>query len=191
VVGLGHAGALVGAMPYADMQCMLDDPPGHRNYWSAEYLGGFPDAAVAAFCASAEAMIVPSPSQHAVFPQGGAIARGLTDYPRPALLYRSAQPFLQLRPAPTPRHIVYSYGNRLSLTDQHYQALSARHPGVEQVTLQHRVAGHDRDEGVLEHREDEKDPGHFGRRHLYRKTALFDRFLSFGVTLENAGGPRH
>jgi hypothetical protein len=76
VVGLGHAGALVGAMPYADMQCMLDDPPGHRNYWSAEYLGGFPDAAVAAFCASAEAMIVPSPSQHAVFPQGARSRAG-------------------------------------------------------------------------------------------------------------------
>ena len=44
--------------------------------------------------------------------------------------------------------------------------------------------------GLLEHREDEKDPGHFGRRHLYRKTALFDRFLSFDVTLENTG-PRH
>jgi hypothetical protein len=36
--------------------------------------------------------------------------------------------------------------------------------------------------GLLEHREDEKDPGHFERRHLYRKTALFDRFLSFDVT---------
>ena len=42
--------------------------------------------------------------------------------------------------------------------------------------------------GLLEHREEEKDPGHFGRQHLYRKTALFDRFLSFDVTLENAGG---
>ena len=45
--------------------------------------------------------------------------------------------------------------------------------------------------GLLEHREDETDTGRFGRRHLYRKTALFDRFLSFDVTLENAGGPRH
>ena len=45
--------------------------------------------------------------------------------------------------------------------------------------------------GLLEHREDEKDPGYFGRRHLYRKTALFDRFLSFDVTLENGEEPRH
>ena len=83
MLALGHAGAFVGAMPYADMQCMLDDPPGYRNYWSAEYLNGLPDGAVAAFCASAEAMIVPSPSQHVLIPQGGAIARGLADYPIP------------------------------------------------------------------------------------------------------------
>ena len=83
MLALGHAGAFVGAMPYADMQCMLDDPPGYRNYWSAEYLNGFPNGAVAAFCASAEAMIVPSPSQHVLIPQGGAIARGLADYPIP------------------------------------------------------------------------------------------------------------
>jgi len=45
--------------------------------------------------------------------------------------------------------------------------------------------------GLLEHREDDKDPRGFGTRHLYRKTTLFDRFLSFDVTLENGGGPRH
>jgi FAD/FMN-containing dehydrogenase len=83
MLALGHAGAFVGAMPYADMQCMLDDPPGYRNYWSAEYLGAFPDEAVAAFCSTAAAMIVPSPSQHPVFPQGGAIARGPAEYPIP------------------------------------------------------------------------------------------------------------
>lgn len=83
MLALGHAGAFVGAMPYADLQCMLDDPPGYRNYWSAEYLDVFPDEAVAAFCAAAEAMIVPSPTQHPVFPQGGAIARGPAEYPIP------------------------------------------------------------------------------------------------------------
>jgi hypothetical protein len=45
--------------------------------------------------------------------------------------------------------------------------------------------------GLLEHKEDEKDPAQFGKRHFYRKTTLFDRFLSFDVTLENLGGPRH
>jgi FAD/FMN-containing dehydrogenase len=83
MLALDHAGGFVNAMPYADMQCMLDDPPGYRNYWSAEYLGGLPDEAVAAFCTSAEAMIVPSPSQHPLFPQGGAIARGPAEFPIP------------------------------------------------------------------------------------------------------------
>ena len=41
--------------------------------------------------------------------------------------------------------------------------------------------------GLLEHREDETDHVTSRRRHLYRKTTLFDRFLSFDVTLENAG----
>jgi hypothetical protein len=83
MLGLGHSGAHVDTTPYADFQCLLDDPPGYRNYWSAEYLSGFPDAAVAAFCVSAEAMLVPSPSQHPLFPQGGAIARGPSEFPIP------------------------------------------------------------------------------------------------------------
>jgi hypothetical protein len=45
--------------------------------------------------------------------------------------------------------------------------------------------------GLLEHREENTDSDRFGSRHLYRKTALFDRFLSFDVTLDDAGGPRH
>ena len=34
---------LVGPMPYADFQCMIDDPPGLHNYWSADYHDDFPD----------------------------------------------------------------------------------------------------------------------------------------------------
>ncbi|GAA2410380.1 FAD-binding oxidoreductase [Streptomyces glaucosporus] len=68
---------------YADLQCMLDDPPGYRNYWSAEYLASFPDPAVDVFCARAADLIVPSPSQHVLFPQGGAVARGPAEYPVP------------------------------------------------------------------------------------------------------------
>jgi hypothetical protein len=30
-----------------------------------------------------------------------------------------------------------------------------------------------------------------GKQHYYRKTVLFDRFLSFGVRLERASAPRH
>jgi FAD/FMN-containing dehydrogenase len=83
LLALGHEGALIQEMPYADFQCMLDDPPGYRNYWSAEYLDAMPDEAVARFCARAQDMIVPSPSQHVLIPQGGAIARGPSDYPVP------------------------------------------------------------------------------------------------------------
>jgi hypothetical protein len=45
--------------------------------------------------------------------------------------------------------------------------------------------------GLLEHREDRTDSRLIERRHFYRKTALFDRFLSFDVRLEGAGAPRH
>ena len=34
---------LFGAMPYADFQCALDDPPGYRNYWTAEQADDLPD----------------------------------------------------------------------------------------------------------------------------------------------------
>jgi FAD/FMN-containing dehydrogenase len=74
-------GDLITPIPYAELQCMLDDPPGYRNYWSAEYLNEFPDEAVAAFCARADDMIEGSPSQHVAFPWGGAVARGAEDSP--------------------------------------------------------------------------------------------------------------
>jgi FAD/FMN-containing dehydrogenase len=83
VAGLGHEGGMTTAVPYPDLQQMLDDPPGFRNYWSAEYLDAFPDPAVDLFCARAQDMIVPSLSQHVLFPQGGAVARGPRDYPLP------------------------------------------------------------------------------------------------------------
>jgi FAD/FMN-containing dehydrogenase len=35
-----------GPLPYADMQCSIDDPPGYRNYWNAEQLAELPDAAI-------------------------------------------------------------------------------------------------------------------------------------------------
>jgi FAD/FMN-containing dehydrogenase len=83
MLALGHDGAMIADMPYVDFQCMLDDPPGYRNYWTAEYLTEFPDEAVSNFCARASDMIVPSPSQHVLIPQGGAIGRGPSHYPLP------------------------------------------------------------------------------------------------------------
>ncbi len=37
---------LVGPMPYAAFNSMLDDPPGMRQYWSAEYHAAMPDSAL-------------------------------------------------------------------------------------------------------------------------------------------------
>jgi FAD/FMN-containing dehydrogenase len=76
-------GEFIAEMPYADLQCMLDDPPGLRNYWSAEYLHSFPDEAIERFRARAADMVVPSATQHVAFPQGGAVARGPAHYPVP------------------------------------------------------------------------------------------------------------
>ncbi|MFJ3735015.1 FAD-binding oxidoreductase [[Kitasatospora] papulosa] len=83
LLALEHEAEIVDTLPYADLQCMLDDPPGMRNYWSAEYLDGFPDEAAAAFCAGAATLPVPTNCQHVLFPLGGAVARGPADYPLP------------------------------------------------------------------------------------------------------------
>ncbi len=77
------AGAMVAELPYDELQSALDDPPGHRNYWSAEHLVSLPDEAVDAFCAQAAGMVVPSASQHVLFAMGGAVARGPRGYPIP------------------------------------------------------------------------------------------------------------
>jgi FAD/FMN-containing dehydrogenase len=87
LLALPHEAEAVAAMPYADLQCMLDNPPGLRNYWSVEYVTGLPDELVDVFCARAPAMPVPSECQHVLFPQGGAIASGPGEYPVP---YRGA-----------------------------------------------------------------------------------------------------
>ncbi|MEV2248183.1 FAD-binding oxidoreductase [Streptomyces sp. NPDC049970] len=83
LLALEHEAELVDTIAYADLQCMLDDPPGMRNHWSAEYLDGFPDEAAAAFCAGAATLPVPTGSQHVLFPMGGAVARGPADHPLP------------------------------------------------------------------------------------------------------------
>jgi FAD/FMN-containing dehydrogenase len=81
ILALDPVGQLIAEMPYADIQSSLDDPPGMRNYWSAEHLDSLPDAAIDAFCRSADGLLVPSPAQHALFPLGGAVSRGNDDDP--------------------------------------------------------------------------------------------------------------
>jgi FAD/FMN-containing dehydrogenase len=69
---------LFGAMPYADMQCMIDDPPGNRNWWTADYLRELPDEAIDAFCGYSEDM-PRSFAQSLLVPWGGAVARATID----------------------------------------------------------------------------------------------------------------
>jgi FAD/FMN-containing dehydrogenase len=60
--------------PYADFQCSLDDPPGYRNYWTAENVADLPDEAIDALAARA-AEVPPGPSQIFIVPWGGAVGR--------------------------------------------------------------------------------------------------------------------
>ncbi|MCY0954565.1 FAD-binding oxidoreductase [Streptomyces sp. H27-S2] len=83
LLDLPHEAEMVTGLPYADLQCMIDDPPGMRNYWSAEYLTGLPDELVDVFCARAHSMPVPTGTQHILFPLGGAIADGPAGFPVP------------------------------------------------------------------------------------------------------------
>ncbi|HEX6358619.1 FAD-binding oxidoreductase [Actinophytocola sp.] len=78
---LSPAGQVLTDIPYADLQCMLDDPPGYRNYWSAEYLSELPDEAVRRFCACADDMVTPSPSQHILIPWRGAVEHNGAGWP--------------------------------------------------------------------------------------------------------------
>ncbi len=65
---------LVGPMAYTEFQCMIDDPPGRHNYWSAGYLDDLPDEALGAFMKYGFER--PSPfTQPVLMPWGGAVAR--------------------------------------------------------------------------------------------------------------------
>lgn len=69
---------LVGPMPYAEFNSMLDDPPGMRNYWSAEYHDDFPDDALDTFVKYGADR--PSPlTQQILIPWGGAVADVTSD----------------------------------------------------------------------------------------------------------------
>ncbi|MFF5992999.1 FAD-binding oxidoreductase [Prauserella flavalba] len=73
-------GQVITNIPYADLQCMLDDPPGFRNYWTDEHLRELPDEALDRYCERAYDMVVPSASQYALLPWGGAVTHG-RDWP--------------------------------------------------------------------------------------------------------------
>jgi FAD/FMN-containing dehydrogenase len=118
VLELEHEGGLIAEMPYAELQSAIDDPPGYRNYWSVEYMTGFPDRAIDLFCKRAEDIVVPSPTQHVIFPAGGAVASG--GDPSWPLPHRSApwavHPFgLWEDPADDERMIAYARGARADM----------------------------------------------------------------------------
>lgn len=65
---------LVAPRPYAEFQRMIDDPPGNRHYWSADYHAALPDEALDVFLDGAAS--APSPlTQQLALPWGGALAR--------------------------------------------------------------------------------------------------------------------
>jgi FAD/FMN-containing dehydrogenase len=65
---------LIGPMPYADFQCMIDDPPGLYNYWSGDYHDSFPDDAIDVFVKYGFERRSPH-AQQILLPWGGAVAR--------------------------------------------------------------------------------------------------------------------
>ena len=61
-------------MPYPEFQCVLDDPPGLRNYWTDEHLADLPDEAIEAIAGRAEEL-PPGPAALFIVAWGGAVAR--------------------------------------------------------------------------------------------------------------------
>ncbi|MFI6832829.1 MULTISPECIES: FAD-binding oxidoreductase [unclassified Kribbella] len=74
---------MVAEMPYDVLQSSLDDPPGFRNYWSAEHLSSLPDPAIQALCDRVVDMPCPSPSQQICVPWGGEVLRAADKWPLP------------------------------------------------------------------------------------------------------------
>jgi dihydrolipoamide dehydrogenase len=69
----GPVADLFGTYSYTEFQRMIDDPPGFRNWWTAEYVNDLRDAAIEALCAYGET-IPPGYSQLLVAPWRGAVA---------------------------------------------------------------------------------------------------------------------
>jgi FAD/FMN-containing dehydrogenase len=63
---------------YADFQCSLDDPPGYRNYWTAEHIANLSNEAIDVIARRSE-QIPASPSQLFIVPWGGQVARAGPD----------------------------------------------------------------------------------------------------------------
>jgi FAD/FMN-containing dehydrogenase len=71
---LGPEADFFGPTPYADFQCSVDDPPGYRNYWTAENVADLPDEAIDVLVARAGELPA-GPSQLFIVAWGGAVRR--------------------------------------------------------------------------------------------------------------------
>ncbi len=65
---------MFGPVPYAELQCALDDPPGQRNYWAVEHLSEFPDEVIEQIHSAAVEMPGSAP-QLLLATWGGAVQR--------------------------------------------------------------------------------------------------------------------
>jgi FAD/FMN-containing dehydrogenase len=111
---LGPEVDLVGPMPYADFQCLIDDPPGLHNYWTADYHDDFPDGALDVFVKYGFERKSPF-AQQLLVPWGGAVA-GVPDGATP-LTHRNVRwithPFAMWEdPADTEANIEWARGFR-------------------------------------------------------------------------------
>ena len=76
---LGPDADFFGPTGYADFQCSVDDPPGYRNYWTAENVVDLPDAAIDALVRRASELPA-GPSQLFIVAWGGAVRRFGADH---------------------------------------------------------------------------------------------------------------
>jgi FAD/FMN-containing dehydrogenase len=71
---LGPDADFFGPTDYADFQCSVDDPPGYRNYWTAENVVDLPDDAIDVLVRRATELPA-GPSQLFIVAWGGAVRR--------------------------------------------------------------------------------------------------------------------
>ena len=71
---LGPNADFFGPTGYADFQCSVNDPPGYRNYWTAENVVDLPDEAIDALVRRATELPA-GPSQVFIVAWGGALGR--------------------------------------------------------------------------------------------------------------------
>jgi FAD/FMN-containing dehydrogenase len=76
---LGPDADFFGPTDYADFQCSVDDPPGYRNYWTAENVVDLPDDAIDVLVRRATELPA-GPSQLFIVAWGGAVRRFCADH---------------------------------------------------------------------------------------------------------------